>query len=807
MSQDSPESRDHNSPVVAEVLSAPGRLSGLIEWGIRHRGVLLALGLLSMLAAAVPASQLQLDESIESFYAPTDPHLKDYLDSKRWFGGDEFALIAFDNPEVFQKEALEKLAEFAAELGAVPGVRTESTQDMAGTLRRFEEVVSKYVGRNFIARKISTLFRADLIDFSQRVLISDDHRTSAIVLRLLPESEAPVPRKETLRAIRRIAAAHQPPAYVSGEPVMVHDMFRYVEQDGAVLGWASSALLILVILVLFRSLRWMILPLLVVHAALLWTKALLVLSGMKLSMVSSILTSLITIIGIATVTHVTIRFRDLRRTLDRQAAFRQTMLDLAPPIWWTCATTTMGFAALLSSGIVPVRSFGLMVATGTMLVLLACVVLLPGGVLIGQWDADPRDAPAERRVLAGLARVTDWVEHQSRLLLTVLVVLIALSVGGLFRLRVETDFSKNFRESSPVLASIRYFEEQLGGVGTWEVNFRAPAEAESPEIEDETASNSDDRPAPSPLAALFSGGGGASSPESGLNPEYLDTVAQAATALRQVRMSDGTGLSKAVAFSDGIDFIPGIAASSLDQQRDILRQLQPEFETSLYDPREGRMRIMLRAYEQQPAETKLQLIGEVERTAREAFPDARATGLYVLLSHLITSLLSDQLTSFGIASLGILVMMTIAYRSFGVGIISLFPNVFPILLVIGGMGWFAVPINIGTAMIASVSMGLTVDSSIHYLSGYRRARASGMPHFAAIRATHADVGRALIFANVALVLGFTVLALSNFIPLIYFGVLVSLSMLGGLLGNLVLLPLLLYWVPVPVPVSRRHPLP
>jgi predicted RND superfamily exporter protein len=122
--------------------------------------------------------------------------------------------------------------------------------------------------------------------------------------------------------------------------------------------------------------------------------------------------------------------------------------------------------------------------------------------------------------------------------------------------------------------------------------------------------------------------------------------------------------------------------------------------------------------------------------------------------------------------------------------------VIPILLVVGGMGWFGIPINLGTAMIASVSMGLTIDSSIHYLVDYRRARELGMDHAEATRDTHAGVGRSLVFSNVALMIGFSVLCLSNFIPLIYFGILVSFAMLGGLLGNLVLLPLLLKWVPL-----------
>jgi hypothetical protein len=265
-------------------------------------------------------------------------------------------------------------------------------------------------------------------------------------------------------------------------------------------------------------------------------------------------------------------------------------------------------------------------------------------------------------------------------------------------------------------------------------------------------------------------------------------------------MSDGTRLSKVYALTDGLDFIPAALGRTIDEKRRSLRQLQPDFEPQLYNPAAGRMRLVLRAREQKPAEIKLALIEQVESTARGVFPEARTTGLYVLIARLITSLLGDQVNSFALASLGIVAAMTLAFRNLWIGLASLVPNIFPITIVIGGMGWLDIPVNIGTAMIACVSMGLTVDSSIHYLAGYRRARELGHDHAAAIRDTHAGVGRALVFANVALVSGFTVLVLSNFIPLIYFGVLVSLAMLGGLLGNLVLLPLMLRWVPLKVSV-------
>ncbi len=271
----------------------------------------------------------------------------------------------------------------------------------------------------------------------------------------------------------------------------------------------------------------------------------------------------------------------------------------------------------------------------------------------------------------------------------------------------------------------------------------------------------------------------------------------------------------------------------------MLQAIQPEFLKSLYNPEQDRMRIVLRGLERQPSASKLALISRVREIVREQvevgirnaefgmrneqqaaadieeptgvesddqnpalrtphsafnFRPAEATGLFVLLTFLIESLLRDQLVSFVIAAVGIGLMLSLAFRSARLGIAALVPNLFPIVLVIGFMGWIGLPINIATAMIASVSMGLTVDSSVHYLAQYQRLRREGESVAAALEKTQTSVGRALVFANVALVAGFSVLTLSHFIPLVYFGILVSVAMLGGLTGNLFLLPLLLTYV-------------
>lgn len=720
-------------------------LAALVDFLIRWRMLLLAAMLGVTLLAWPVAARLQFDQTIESLYAVNDPFLLDYLESKRLFGGDEFVIVAWPAAGLFQPGTMElspqaeaDIRRFAGQLSRVPGVRPESTQDLSNALRfryRREKVLELVAGG----------------------LVSDDRRITAVVLRLMPANVASVPRGETFARIRDLAAAHDPPAHVVGEPVQIHDMFRYVEEDGQLLFRFSLGLLAAVILVLFRSIRWVLLPLLVVVSVITWTGALFVLSGARLSMVSSMLNSLVTIIGIATVTHVTVRFRELRGTHPRLEALRETLIQLLPAVFWTCATTSCGFAALLSSQITPVRSFGLMMSAATLLVLVAAAAALPGGILLGQRGTDPHSAPAESRLVSALGKLTRWVDAHPRPIIAGAVGLFLLAGAGFHRLDVETDFSRNFRSDTPIVQSLEFVETRLGGAGTWEVNF--------------------------PMSRS-------------LEEEDVVRVEALADALREIAADSDGRFTKVVSLSDGLKLVPRfpIFLNTIRKRLEVLRHFQSEFEQSLYNAEAGRMRIMLRARERQASQAKLELMSDVERAAQAHFPQAKATGTFVLLAHLIESLLRDQLVSFALAAAGIVAMMSIAFRSLRIGLASLVPNLFPIVLVVGGMGWVGVPVNIGTAMIASVSMGLTVDSSIHYFSGYRRARSGGLTRADALRRTHQSVGLALVLANVALVVGFTVLALSHFIPLIYFGILVSLAMLGGLSGNLFLLPLLLRWL-------------
>ena len=785
---------DGMSPVASD---ASGTGSGigsfvdsLLAWVLSHRVILLIAAVLVAVLSIGPAGRLKFDQSIESLYSDDDPHLAAFRASRELFGGDEFVIVSYEDPRLFSsddrssqqstrlnEEARSRIERLAESLGSVRGVEPGSTQHLVKALEP-----SGVLGR--VMKRIDGL-RRRVLELVEGVLVGEDRRTVAIILRLSRASgaESTSQRAATFAEIRRLAAAHEPVARVVGEPVQVHDMFRYVEEDGRTLFWWSLVLLAAVILVLFRSIRWVLLPLAVVLAAILWTEALLVVSGMQLSMVSSMLNSLVTIIGIATCTHVTVHYREHRNQHSPLEAMSATMRQLAPAIFWTGTTTAVGFAALLSSNISPVRSFGIMMSLATLLVLVASLLLLPGGILLGRRLVDPGRVPGEGRLVSGLRSLSRATRRHPAWVLIGVGLLVVVSGVGLLRLEVETDFSENFRQDSPIRQGLEFVETKLGGAGNWEVNFAMPSE---------------------------------------LDEESIERVERLAERLRRevgetMKTEDGRRrLTKVVPISDGLAMVPHFPflLNTLAKRLKVLDQSQPEYVTSLYNADVGRMRIVLRSLEREQAGRKRELIERVEQITREEFPESsavsgagsgkpgevrsvEATGLYVLLTFLIESLLRDQVVSFVLAAIGITLMMTCAFRSLWVGLVALLPNLFPIVLVIGTMGWLGLPVNIATAMIASVSLGLTVDSSIHYISGFRRARASGDDVEQALERTHTGVGRAVVLANLALVVGFSVLTLSHFIPLVYFGILVSVAMLGGLAGNLVLLPVLLAWVERP----------
>ena len=745
----------------------PSFASRLATFVVDRRARLAAAGAAITVAAVLLSQRLEFSRSIDAMFDRSDPALVPYARMTRTFGSSETVLAAYDDPQLFTPEGIARLRRLAAKLGSVPGVA--STTSLASTPLG-DSIVE--LDRGFTAG-----WARRLVALLEGYLVGADHRTAGVACALEPRESASgaqprgVSRKQTINELRA-TVQDLPRGTIAGEPVMLLDGFEMLQRDGNLLGTGSGLLAGGVLLVCFRSLRWLAVPLAVVLFSLWTTRGLLAFAGLKLTMVSTMLSAMITVVGIGTVTHVIVEFRRLR-TLGMPAAdaLRTSLTTLFWPVVGAIATDVIGFGSLTASDVGPVHDFGIMTAVGATTVLAAVGLVVPFLALAGRFDPDPRMAWGEWALDRGLdALVSRIVRHPLPILAVALAAAVA-AMAGMRWLTVETDFTRNFRESSDTVKAYDMVESRLGGAGVWDVLV----------------------PVREPV-----------------DDDQLDALDQLAARLRAevvVPGPDGIpapALTKVMSVADVLSAAPllprklqALTVNAMLRQED---DKQPAFVRALVgrDPEEGGtwLRIMLRAQERQPAASKRAIIDQVRRIAAEEYPaaggrpGAEVTGFFVLLSQLVDRLLADQWLTFLIAAAGIFALLAAAFRSPLLAGVALVPNGLPIFVVLGLLGWIGEPINMGTAMIAAVSMGLSVDSSIHYITAFRRQFAAGT-HAAALEAAHQTAGRAMIFSTLALAVGFLALTTSGFMPTVSFGWLSALTMLGGLVGNLVVLPVLL----------------
>jgi len=746
-------------------------------WLIAHRRFL-AIVAIALVAIGVERSRgLEFARSIDTMFDRADPALVPYRRVARAFGSSEVVLAAYDAPDLFTPAGIERLRQVTDALESTSGVASATS------------LASTPLGSRIIEIDASPTARK-LVKLMEGYTLGADHRTAAIACVLVPpaapaadssRSSARAQAASRADAIDRIRAivAELPGGTVAGEPVMLRDGFAMLERDGNLLGTSAGLLAGLVLLICFRSIRWLIVPMAVVLLALWSTRGVLAILGLKLTMVSTMLSAMVTVVAIATVVHVIVEYRRQRDLgLEPEAALREAIALLFWPVVGAIVTDVIGFGSLIFSRVGPVHDFGVMTAVGAVMVLLAAALTVPFLALAGRFDADPRRAWGEGALELGLDRIVKRIVRQPGLTLALATAGVAVAIAGMRWLEVETDFTRNFRQSSPIVASYDMIESRLGGAGVWDVLV----------------------PTTEPIDGTV-----------------LAAVARLEHRLRdEVTTIDPAGnstpaLTKVMSVADVLAAISPISLERLEQTKvgnwlvggaiRLLEEQLPQLGRALIgrDPDDGStwLRVMLRARERQPAAEKRVIIEAVRRIVGEEFPATAAaaggevTGFFVLLAQLIDRMLADQWFTFLLAAGGIFALLAAGFRSWLLALAALVPNALPIFVVLGLLGWVGEKINMGTAMIAAVSMGLSVDSSIHYITAFRRRLHDGHAFSAALETAHQTAGRAMVFSTLALVVGFLALTTSGFIPTVSFGALSCLTLAGGLVGNLVVLPVLL----------------
>ena len=751
---------------------------------LEHPAWLTAVMTVLFALSALLWPQLRFDASSETLVVEGDRAFAEYQAFAERFPADTFVLLTY-TPQLldpFQPESLDGLAGLQSALGGVEGV--------VATLSVLDVPLMGQPDRPTLRQPTANLDQARSYFSSHSLfvnqLVSGDGRSLGVRVDLDPEAGDQA-REQTLERIRELRAEHGGRAeiHIGGVPLIGSDMIRYVRED---VRWFSVAAVLLITLALFyffRRPRWVVLCLISCAAAIGFEVALLGALDMPVSVVSANFVSLLAIVAISFTVHLVVRYRELLRMddgRDHQALVFETMRSKFAPCVYTALTTIVAFTSLLTSGIPPVEDFGLMMALGVAIALAVSYLVFPAVLLLL-----PKGKPSTTlgRPLALTRTLGRWSVTGPLLVSGAALVLASIAIAGVARLSLDSHFSQYFKPSSDIRQGLEFIDEHFGGVLPLDVVFEL--EPFSAEVLDEEDDFYFAEPEAYPESAWFTRG------KVGLAAGFAAGLRERGDVGSVTAISDLEALGASTLGAARLDdaqlavLMTGLGEES---RRQLVRPLA--------NPETGELRFGLRMKESTPPASYPIVLEEIRTLAAERSgvdaSQVSITGMFVLFGQSIRSLFESQRNTIAYVLLATLVMFFVLLRSLAFAVIGIAANTLAATTVLAYMGYAGVPLDMMTITIAAICIGIGVDDAIHYLHRYREERQRGRAAVEAVLACHRSIGRAVYFTSVTVIVGFSVLVLSNFVPTIYFGVLTSVAMAAALVANLLLLPsLLVLW--------------
>ncbi|MGB5323884.1 MAG: MMPL family transporter, partial [Pseudomonadales bacterium] len=548
----------------------------------------------------------------------------------------------------------------------------------------------------------------------------------------------------------------------------------------------------------------------------------------RMTVISSNFVALLLIITLAIAVHLVVRYRELEAEqpdADARSLALQTVAFMLRPCLYTSLTTVIAFMSLVISGIRPIIDFGWMMTVGVLVALALTFLVVPVGMVLGAGKVKSPGSPARRTTDQAVftRKFATVTEKFGNTVLLVALLIAVFAVTGLFRLKVENRFIDYFDENTEIYRGMELIDSKLGGTipldiilfpGARDAGVTGDAGAgyfdESIEddafsddefagddfAEDSFASGDDDFDS---FDDDFAGSGVAEKNDtqsqwftrSGLQRvliihEHLDQLEET-----------GKVLSLGTVYKLATDLLGG----SVDdiQLTFAYRGLPEQIKTTMIDPylnaEADETRINVRVKETSRTLNRADLLENLHVYMQDelgyAPEDYRFTGMLVLYNNMLQSLFTSQILTLGVVFIAIMIMLAILFRSIWLAFIGIIPNILAALLVLGGMGWAGLPLDMMTITIAAISIGIGVDNTIHYVHRFKREFPASRNYVQTMYRCHGSIGRAMYYTSITIIFGFSILALSNFKPSIYFGLLTGVAMLSALLGSLLLLPRLL----------------
>jgi uncharacterized protein len=573
--------------------------------------------------------------------------------------------------------------------------------------------------------------------------------------------------------------------HLGGIPMIADDMMTYIKNDITVFGLGVFLFIIITLWLVFRNLKWVVMPLLGCAVSVIIMTGLLGFLGWKVTVISSNFIALMLILNMAMNIHVTVRFLQLKKefqNLTNNEAVLETTKKMFMPILYTVLTTICAFLSLIFSGIKPIIDFGWMMTLGLTVSIIVTFSLLPSllSIFASNEDISVKDTEKSKIINA----FSSFAKGNTKLIFSSSIIILILSIYGISKLEVENSFINYFDQETEIYKGMKKIDDELGGTTPLDIILKFPVKTEGIEkTDDDEFSEWDEDQEENKSTYWFT--------RNKIDKilavhDYLDSLPEIGKVLsfgsiirvaEDLNKQELQSLEIAVLYSK----IP------LEIKRDII--------TPYISVENDEARISVRIKDSIEDLRRNDLIKKINNELNTKLglstDEYKLAGVLILFNNLLQSLFKSQILTLGVVMLGISIMFFILFRNFILSIIGVVPNFIAAFFILGIIGMLGIPLDMMTITIAAITIGIAVDNSIHYIYRFKEEFKKIKNYKLTLDRCHNTVGIAILNTSITIVFGFSILILSNFIPTIYFGFFTGVAMLLALISVLTLLPKLI----------------
>ncbi len=783
------------------------------EFLYRFRRPLLVILFLIALITVRQIPKLTFDMSDEGFLHPDDPILQTYFDFRNQFGRDDLIVFAVKG-DVFSQPFLKKLSKLHKTLeDNVPHVdeitsmvNARNTRGVEGGLivedllekwpqdpEQLEELRQRVMANPLYRDRLisddgtlttvliqtdvygETIDNADILDGFDEFAGFDDADMSNPINDPVPEPVylSEQQKGKLIMAATKIAANFHAPDFqihIAGSPIITHTVKKTMRQDMKLFLRLALLTIAVSLFIMFRRVSAVLLPIVVVILSLTATLALMVLNGTAFKMPTMILPSFILAVGVGDSVHIlTIFFQHFNKYHIKKDAIVHALGHSGLPVVMTSLTTAAGLASFAVAKIAPVADLGIFAAIGVMLAMVFSIVFLPVLLaLVPLKQKSTVQTPGSDRMTNLMNFLTDFSTSRSKSIVVVCVVIMAFSILGLSKIRFSHDILTWLPDKLPVRQATQTIDATLKGSVTLDI-------------------------------VLDTGR------ENGLyDPVILNKIEQFSRELEADEQSL-ISVGKVMSVSDILKEIHQALHENradyygIPQNKKLIPQEFLLFENSgsddledVVDSRFQLARITIKV-PWQDAMHYVPFIADVEKRAKTIFgsdADITVTGIMSLFGRIIYASIYSAGQSYLIAFAVITIMMIFLIGNIRLGLLCMFPNLAPIVITMGLMGWLSIPVNMFTMLIGSIAIGIAVDDTVHFAYNFRRYFSIHGDAVSAIRQTLQSAGRAMLATTVILSIGFFIFMFASMQNFFYFGLLTGTALLLALAADFLLAPAL-----------------